>query len=174
MSLRASAKATLAWMKPSFEPQSKVRPLIGVGVEGLAFAEPPHGVGQLDLVAGAALLGAEELEHLGLQDIAAIDVVVRGRRGRRRLFDHLGHRETAAHRLALADDAVFVRLGRIALLDGDDVAAGLLVELHDAGQAAPFAERNHVRQQQREGLVADDVAGAPDGVTEPVRRPAGG
>ena len=71
---------------------------------------------------------------------------------------------------ALADDAVFVGLGRIALLDGDDIAAGALVEVHHAGQAARVAERNHVGQKQRERLVADDVAGAPDRMAEPMRR----
>ena len=71
---------------------------------------------------------------------------------------------------APAHDAVTVGFERVALLDSDHVAAGLLVELDGAGEAAPFAEGNHVGQEQRERLVADDVAGAPDRVAEPERR----
>ena len=71
---------------------------------------------------------------------------------------------------ALADDAVSVGLDRVALLDGDHVAAGPVVEFHHAGQAAAFAERDHVGQQQRERLVADHVAGAPDRMAKPERR----
>ena len=53
------------------------------------------------------------------------------------LFDHAGDAEAAvADALAAADDAVFVRLGRVAFLDRDDVAAGLLVELDHLLQAA--------------------------------------
>ena len=71
--------------------------------------------------------------------------------------------------LALADDAVFVRLGRVAFLHRDDVAAGLLVELDHLLHAALLRLHDHVGQQQRERLVADQVARAPDGVAEAER-----
>ena len=71
--------------------------------------------------------------------------------------------------LALADDAVFVRLGRVALLHRDHVAAGLLVKLDHVLHAALLRLHDHVGQQQREGFVADQFAGAPDGVAETER-----
>ena len=54
-------------------------------------------------------------------------------------------------------------------LDGDDVAAGLLIGLHHLLEDARDALEQHVGQQQREGLVADQLAGAPDGVAEAQR-----
>ncbi len=74
------------------------------------------------------------------------------------------------HLLADADDAVFVGLVRIAFLHGDDVAAGLVVELDHRMHAALFRLHDHVGQQQRERLVADEIAGAPHGVAEAERR----
>ena len=112
MSGRHSAKATLASMKPSGEPQSKVRPLIVVAVERLLLLQLQHGVGELDLVAGAALLVFQHREYLRLQDVAAVDVEIRRRGAGLRLLDHAGDLEAGVDVLALADDAVFVGLGR--------------------------------------------------------------
>src|SRR5437762_9608917 len=54
---------------------------------------------ELDLVAGAALLGAEQREYLRLQDIAAVDVEVRRRFGRGRLLeDRKSTRLNSSHR----------------------------------------------------------------------------
>ena len=58
-------------------------------------------------------------------------------------------------------------------LDRDDVAAELVVGLDALGQAAAAARarlRHHVGQQHGEGLVADDIARAPDRVAEAERR----
>jgi hypothetical protein len=71
--------------------------------------------------------------------------------------------------LALADDAVFVCQRRIAFADRDNVAADLLVEFHHAGQTADAVAHDHVREKQRERLVANDITGAPDRVPEAKR-----
>ena len=72
--------------------------------------------------------------------------------------------------LADADDAVPVRLVARHLLDGDDVAAVLLVGLDHLREAGLAPCMQHVGQEQRERLVADDVARAPDRVAEAERR----
>ena len=51
-------------------------------------------------------------------------------------------------------------------LDDDDVAADLVEGRHRLGQGARLGHHQHVRQHDGEGLVADDVPGAPDGVTQ--------
>src|ERR1700716_4560568 len=42
-------------------------------VEALGLGKLDHGIGELDLAAGAALLGLQDLENLGLQDVAPGD-----------------------------------------------------------------------------------------------------
>ena len=79
-------------------------------------------------------------------------------------------RETLALRVRDADDAVLVRLVVRHGRDGDVVAAVLVVGLDHLGEARLRRMMQHVRQQQRERLVADDVARAPDGVAEAERR----
>src|SRR5690606_24537352 len=75
---------------------------------------------------------------------------------------HLRDLETATDGLALADDAVFMRLVRIAFLHGDDIAAGLFVKLDHFLQAALLGLHDHIRQQKSKRLVADKLARAPD------------
>ena len=58
---------------------------------------------------------------------------------------------------------------RVAFLDGEDVAAGLVVDLDHLLQAAGLALHHHVGQQHRERLVADEFAGTPDGMAEAER-----
>jgi hypothetical protein len=70
---------------------------------------------------------------------------------------------------AAADDAIFVGFGRVAFLDGDDVVVGFGVEIDHRLQAALVRLHDHVGQEQRERLVADQVARAPDGVAEAER-----
>ena len=55
---------------------------------GCCLRQPDHGIGDLDLAAGAALALLEHSEDLRLQDVAAGDVQVGGRRARLRLLDH--------------------------------------------------------------------------------------
>ena len=57
----------------------------------------------------------------------------------------------------------------VAFLDRDDVAAGLVVDLDHLRQAAGLGLHDHVGQKHGEGLVADDLARAPDGVAEAER-----
>ena len=71
------------------------------------------------------------------------------------------------------DDAILMGFGRRDLFDRDDIAAMLLVGRHALGEAAAASRSgpgDHIRQQDREGLVADDLARAPDGVAEAERR----
>jgi hypothetical protein len=60
-------------------------------------------------------------------------------------------RKAAVQRLALADDAVFVRQRRIAFSDRDNVAADLFVKFYHPGQAADAVAHHHVREQQANG-----------------------
>src|SRR5262245_41818026 len=55
------------------------------------------------------------------------------------------------------------------LLDGDDIAAGVGIDLHHLLEAARLGMDQHIGQKQGEGLVADELAGTPDGVAEPER-----
>jgi hypothetical protein len=58
---------------------------------------------------------------------------------------------------------------RIAFRDRDNVAADLLVEVHHARQTAYAVAHHHVREQQGERLIANDVTGAPDRVSKAKR-----
>lgn len=104
---------------------------------------------------------------LGLQDIAAGDRPVGRRRALRRLLDHAGHGRHAAIDLAGRNDAVLVGLAFRHFLDADDIAAAdLVVEVDQLAEAGALGVDDDVRQHDREGLVADDVTGAPDGVAQ--------
>jgi len=138
-------------------------------MESLLARQLEHAVGQLDLVAGAAFLVLEDVEDLGLQDISAVDEQVRRGGALLRLLHHAGDLEAGVDVRTLADDAVFVRLGGIALLDGNDVGTRPLVELDHTLHAATVGERDHVRQEQRERLVADDITRAPHRMAESER-----
>ena len=119
------------------------------------------------------LCSAEQVENLRLQDVAAADIEIGGRVLRRRLLHHAGQAEGVAartDRLADADDAVFGGLGGVALADRDHIAAGLVVDRDHLRQAAGFALHDHVGKHHREGLVADQMAGAPHRMAEAERR----
>ncbi len=67
------------------------------------------------------------------------------------------------------------------LIDGDMVAACVVIGVDHggkAGLAALFGQMQHVWQQQGEGFIADDIAGAPDRMAKPegflLAREAGG
>ncbi|MCY1248766.1 hypothetical protein D9M72_622330 [compost metagenome] len=107
-----------------------------MGVKRLILREFQHPVGQLDFVAGTPLLVRENVENLGLKDVAAVQVKIRRCFAGTRLFDHFRDFETVGNGGTLADDAIFRRIFRSALLDPDDVAAGLAIEIDEAGHAA--------------------------------------
>src|SRR5215475_4674531 len=75
-------------------------------VERLRLGEFDHGVGELDLAAGAAALLGENAKDLRLQDVAAGDDQIGGRLLARRLLHHLRDAEQLALGLADADDAI--------------------------------------------------------------------
>src|SRR5690606_30016737 len=50
-----------------------------IGGELLALGKRQHAVGELDLVAGAALLRFQDAEDFRLQDVTAVDVEIGGR-----------------------------------------------------------------------------------------------
>ena len=54
--------------------------------------------------------------------------------------------------------------------DGDVVSAVFAVGLDHVGKAGCFGVMKHVRQEQCEGLVADDLPRAPDGMAQAKRR----
>ncbi len=72
-----------------------------------------------------------------------------------------------------SDDAILMSFGGWNLFDRNDIPAVLLVSRHalrKAASAMGSGAGDHIRQQDREGLVADDFARAPDGVAEAERR----
>ncbi|MNE90472.1 hypothetical protein D3C80_1879900 [compost metagenome] len=75
-------------------------------MEGLLLSEPLHAVSQLDFVARATLLFGENVEDFRLQNITAVQVIIRRRPGWFRLLDHFGHRKAVIDLLADTDDAV--------------------------------------------------------------------
>src|SRR5262249_9152893 len=60
-------------------------------VEFLGPRKGEHGIGELDLAAGAALLGFQKLKNLGLEDVSPRHSEVRRRRALFRLLDHLSY-----------------------------------------------------------------------------------
>src|SRR5262245_51407261 len=146
-------------------------PLITERIEGLALEQRQHRIGKLDFAAGAFFLARENRKDLRLENVAAKNGEV-GRLGSGlRLLHHAvdGEHATVAF-AAEADDAVILHLIVRHGLDREDVAAMLRIGVDYLGEAA-FALRLHqdVGEEQRERLVADDVARAPDGVAEPER-----
>ena len=67
------------------------------------------------------------------------------------------------------DDAVFVGLALRHSLDADDVAAHPGINICQLFQGTRPGIHDHIGQQDGERLVADNVTGAPDGVTEAER-----
>src|SRR6266850_135055 len=143
-------------------------------VEALRFRKPDHRIGELDLAAGAALLGFKDLEDFRLQDVAPGDRKIRWRGTLGRLLHHAVDLEHVAVLVALADaaDAILMREMRRHFFHRDQV--GFITEL--AGgldhllEAARGIQHQLVRQYHREWLVADDVAGAPYRMAEAERR----
>ena len=109
----------------------------------------------------------QDVEDLGLQDVAARDDVVRGRGAGAGLLDHAGDLEGLAEFLAAETMPYWCVWSVRHLLDRDDVAA---VPLVGRDHLLHGAAAQHVGQEHREGLVADDLAGAPDRVAEAERR----
>ncbi len=148
-------------------------------VEPLTFVAQPmerlltdqlrHAVGELDLVAGAALHACEVGDHLGHQHVAADDRQVRRRVLRRRLFHQAEHLDQPSIVLAGAQDAVAVGLIARHLGHRDHVAAGVAVDVGKLAQARRVRQHKVVRQQDGERIVADEGARAPDGVAKPQR-----
>ena len=89
-----------------------------------------------------------------------------------RLLDHFGDGEGLALGLADADHAIHVDAVGRHFLDRDDI--GVVVEVlggvDHLREAAARILHQHVGQQQRERLMADQFARAPDRVAEAERR----
>src|SRR5215211_2577792 len=81
-----------------------------IAEERLGLGQLQHGVGHLNLAAGAGGLALEERENLGLQDVAAGDHVARGGVGGLGLLHHAGDAKALAAVLSDADDPVLVHL----------------------------------------------------------------
>src|SRR5215468_9253679 len=94
-------------------------------VEFLLLCEPDHRVGELDLAAGAALLGLQYLEYLRLQDVAAGDGEVGGRGAFRRLLYHAVDLEKLTAAFADAADAILMGEMLRHRLDRDQVGFGV-------------------------------------------------
>src|SRR6185437_16056811 len=141
-------------------------------VKGLRLRKLHHRVRKLDFAARAGRLFRQHLENLRLQDVAPGDAEVGWRFGRLRLFDHLRDREGLAFGRPDADDAIHVHAVGRHFFHRDDV--GVVFELgcgvDHLRDAAARILHQHVRQQQRERLIADQFACAPHRMTETERR----
>ncbi len=140
-------------------------------MEGLLSDQRGHGIGQLDFAASPLFLRFEDLHHVGLQDIAARQDEIGGRGAERRLFDQpLDLRQHAIARTRI-DHAIARRLFHRNFKRADQIAANLFIGIDHLLHAAVARRALHelVGQQDGEGFVADDVARAPDGVSQTQR-----
>src|SRR5260221_4217892 len=135
----------------------------------IAAEQPDQPVGELDLAAGAAADPLEMLENLRLQDIAPDDAESRRRLLRRRLFDETTHRGEASIIGGNVEDAVARGVLARDIHDGDDIAAGVSIDVDHRLEAGHVAENEIVGEEDGEGLIADEIARAPDGMTEAER-----
>ncbi len=112
----------------------------------------------------------EQIEDLGHEQVAADDRQVGiGGTGRRLLhhpMDLVGPLVLGGRAL---DDTVLVGLVHGHLLDGDDGLTHLVVQVDHLLAAGDLAHHQVVAEEHHEGLVADHVAGHPDGVAEAER-----
>src|SRR4029453_16108999 len=140
-------------------------------MEGLALEQRQHPIGKLDLAASALFLARENRKDLRLEDVAAENGEV-GRLGAGlRLLHHaIDGKHASVAFAAKIDDSIILHLVVRHGFDREDVTAMLRIGLDHLPEAA-FALRLHqdVGEEQRERLVAHDLARAPDGVTKPER-----
>src|SRR5262249_17019812 len=137
--------------------------------EALLRHQLDHRIGQLDLAAGSRILRGDAIEDLRLQDITAGNDEIGRRIFELRLFDHAVNAKAAAEGGADLDHAVAADLVARHLLDGNDIAPGIGIDLHHLLETTWFGMDQHVRQEQREWLVADQLAGAPYGMADAQR-----
>jgi hypothetical protein len=124
------------------------------------------GVGELHFAAGPRLDPLEVLEHAGREDVAADHREVRRRIGLLRLLDHPADRHGGARGGADVEDAVGGHARGRDLHGGDHVAAGFGIGLDHLLEAGLLGVDHVVGQDHREGLVADQAAGAPHRMAE--------
>src|SRR5580704_6457672 len=140
-------------------------------VERLGLGKLDHRIGELNLVAGAALLRSENIEDFRLQDVAAGDDEVGRRALARRLLHHPGESKKIAFAFADTDHAVHVDALRRHLLDGDDVGAlDFACRSDHLRETAWIVLHQHIRQKKREGLMPDELARAPHRMPQPERQ----
>ncbi len=128
-----------------------------------------HAVGELHLVAGAALHPRQVLDHLRHQHVAADDREVGGRDRGIGLLDQPLHLDQPAVVVADVEDAVAVGLLARHLGHRDDVAAGFAIRVGQLPRQGVSRQHEIVGQQDGERIVADEGAGAPDRVAEAER-----
>ena len=107
------------------------------------------------------------IEDLRLQNIAPDDGEPGRRLGRVRLLDHPAGAGKAAVVVLDVENAVSRGQLNSHFLDGDDVAAGVLVGLHHLGQASRPGLHQIVGQQHGKGTVENEFLGAPDRMAQP-------
>ena len=117
-------------------------------------------------------------KYLRLQDVAAHDDEVRRSASAGRLLDHRPDTPKPVFLFALkADHTVGTRLFRRDLFHGDDVDlrvgiffAKPVIDLDDLSKAAlALGQYDHVGQEKRKRILANDVVGAPDSMAKAKR-----
>src|SRR5262245_16488180 len=175
---RAQLRAKVSAFKPIGDISGKETDLVPAVIGGTGKFQSPeilfgekadHGIGDLDFAAGTRRLILDLGKDLWLQDVAAGDDKVGWRLGAGRFFDHGGDAHCTASFLGDADYAIAAHLVPWHLFNSDDIAALAVVYRHHLFEAAWLGVDQHVRQDQGEGFVANQFAGAPYGVAETKR-----
>ena len=139
-------------------------------MERHASNKPLHGVRKLDLAAGAFFLLIEFAEDLRRKDIAADNAQPRRRLLGLRLFHHAFDFGDVASGSTWHHHAITMNFFQRLLFGRNDrAAADFVVGLHHLFQRAGFADQKIVRQQHREGLVANEVTRAPHSMAKTER-----
>src|SRR5581483_2568166 len=136
-------------------------------IEGLALQKRNHCVGDLNLAARSLLLRRQNIEDFRLEDVAAENGEIGGLGARLRLLDHAVDRKHAP--VAFTDRYHAIKLDLILRhgLNGDDVAAMLGINVEHLGETAlAFRLHQDIGKEERERLIADELARAPYGMTE--------
>ncbi len=128
-----------------------------------------HRIGELHFVASAAFHQRQEFHHFWQQDVTANDGEVGGGVLGCWFFNQTFDLDLVAFGVADIKNAVAVGLLTWDFGDRDHVAAGAVIDISELLQAGGLAEHEVVRQQDGKRVLADEGAGAPDGMAEAER-----
>ena len=166
---RAMALATIASRYPEARAAVIALPLKAQPVERGASQHFLHGIGELDLAAGAGLLLVQMAEDLRHEYVATDQRQTRRCVLRGRLLDHALGLNRATVILTDVEDAVAIGVILRHFHHRNHIAPGFLVQVDHFLKAGRIALQELIHQQDGKRLVPHQVACAPDGVTKAKR-----